>query len=462
MAYVRQRGNQLAIVHGERDAETKKVEQRILFTLYSKAEAREALGRGGAQGSERFRRLLEKEYPDLKFNWKEIQRAIQANLAVLPDTYEYRSERLSSHFRSDLCAFARQLILADPQRLLSAAQLIQEHRKEIEYLQHLISRRLEVCEQKETEWNRDNAFYWRSALRGRSVPPEAEEHAAGLYERGDYGRAQAVFRLLVDCFEGYAEGYNYLGLIALAQEDLDEARAHFEKTIELGRRLFPRRLGKKHYWTDLSTRPYIRGLRNLSLTSIRAGRYDESLALCARLQEECGDERTATWHRAAIYLNTKKWRQAADAAQSLHQMHPEQSLVAALALLEQGRPKDAAALFLHGALNHPGAARMLVGQKTAAPSTCEEAADHNTGISLLEILHGYLAYQRSPARRFFRDLLLVPRVAALLTEIDAVVEQRNEQHGPRERAAFDRMMRMRTPDFARQEASALTDLFDER
>ncbi len=37
MAYVRQRGNQLAIVHGVRDPETKKVEQQILFTIYSSA-----------------------------------------------------------------------------------------------------------------------------------------------------------------------------------------------------------------------------------------------------------------------------------------------------------------------------------------------------------------------------------------------------------------------------------------
>ena len=64
MAYLRRRGNQLAIVHGEREPGTGKVQQQILFTLYSKAEAREALGRGQEpQGAERFRRLLEREYP---------------------------------------------------------------------------------------------------------------------------------------------------------------------------------------------------------------------------------------------------------------------------------------------------------------------------------------------------------------------------------------------------------------
>jgi hypothetical protein len=109
MAYVRARGNQLAIVHGERESKTGKVEQRILFTLYSKAEALEALGRSGEAGAGRFRYLLECEYPDVKFNWKKIRKGISEHLEVLPHVYEYRSARLRSRFRKDLCAFTRQL-----------------------------------------------------------------------------------------------------------------------------------------------------------------------------------------------------------------------------------------------------------------------------------------------------------------------------------------------------------------
>jgi hypothetical protein len=39
MAFVRRRGNQLAIVRGIRSPETKKVEQEILFTIFSRGEA---------------------------------------------------------------------------------------------------------------------------------------------------------------------------------------------------------------------------------------------------------------------------------------------------------------------------------------------------------------------------------------------------------------------------------------
>jgi hypothetical protein len=100
MAYIRRKGNQLALVHGARDAKTGKVEQRVLFTLYSKAEALEAIGRGSGSegGSHRFRSLLEREYPSIRFNWDKIQQGIADNLEHLPDLYQYRQSRHQDNF----------------------------------------------------------------------------------------------------------------------------------------------------------------------------------------------------------------------------------------------------------------------------------------------------------------------------------------------------------------------------
>ena len=113
------------------------MQQRILFTIYSKAEALEILGRNDTpkmSGARRFEHLLAREFPEQKFNWKAIRRAVEENMTELPDLYEYRSERLRGRFREDLCAFAKQLILADPQDLMSSAHLIHEHRHELEYV----------------------------------------------------------------------------------------------------------------------------------------------------------------------------------------------------------------------------------------------------------------------------------------------------------------------------------------
>src|SRR6266852_4829595 len=101
MAYIRRKGNQLAIVYGEREPHSGQVRQRILFTLYSRAEALEILGRGTKGGAERFRHLLEEQYPDLTFNWKKIRRAIEEHRDALPNHYEYRSQRLRARFRDD-------------------------------------------------------------------------------------------------------------------------------------------------------------------------------------------------------------------------------------------------------------------------------------------------------------------------------------------------------------------------
>ena len=290
MAYIRRRGNQVVIVHGVREPETGKVQQQTLFTLYTKAEAREAIGKESPRGEGRFRSYLKHQHPTIRFDWEKIRTGIEENIDVLPDNHPYREERVIGGFRRDLCALSRRLILADPQCLHSAAQLVSEHRHELEFLTDLIQWRLRVCDQEENEWNTDNPFFWRFELRGRDAPPEAHERAVTIYENGDLDRAESVFRLLVDCFDDYADGYNYLGLIALDRDDLAGAIEQFRRAVEIGRRLFPKRIARQDYWNNIKTRPFVRGLRNLALAYNRAERYDEALALCDRLETECDDQ----------------------------------------------------------------------------------------------------------------------------------------------------------------------------
>jgi tetratricopeptide (TPR) repeat protein len=449
MAYVRQRGNQLAIVHGIRDPETKKVEQRILFTLYSKAEALEALGQGEKGGAFRFRSLLESSHATIRFDWKKILRTIEENLNVLPETYDYRSTRLQRGFREDLLSFARQLMLADPQMLTASSQLVSEHRKELEYLRELIDWRLEAPEDSETQWTADNAFYWRFATRDIGVPPDIEEHAAELYEKREYERAAVAFKVLTGAFEDYAQGHNYLGLIALDQEHLDEAIAHFKKTMEVGRRLFPKRIAKTSWWSDHRTRPYMRGLRNLALTLTQTKRYQEALAVCDRLVEECHDDITAAAHRATAYLNTGRWQQALDAATYIHQISPSESIIASFAAFALGKHQEARTLFLHAALNCPRAVGMLMGARFSRPKDNQEVDDHNTGVSLLRTLADYLQKRPPGARRFYSQLWKDKLVTSYRKELEEVERRWREDRNGQDRTAYDRMMRLRSWDFAR-------------
>lgn len=456
MAYVRIHGNQVAIVHGERDPKTKKVAQRVLFRFYSREEAEEALRHGGGSEGHHFQGLLAHRYPKVSLDWRKIEKGIKQNLGALPETHRDRKEELREEFRRDLRAFARRVMLTDPQLLSSAADLIRGHRHELEYLDELIRWRLKTCPKttKENVWNKDNRFFWRFELQGGDVPPGEHEFALGFYHRGQLDRAKAGFRLLTECFEDYADGHNHLGDIALEKGDVNSALAHFRRAVEIGRGLFPKRMAKGRYWNDYATRPYMRGLINLAAALNQAERYSEALEVCDRLEKECGDRVSSSIERGAIYLNTGRWREAAMAALHVNTLFPAEGFVAAFALHEEGKDAEAVTWFLHGALNFPRAARILLGFREDKVESADEARDHNTGVELAQRLKAYMGNRFPRSRRFFEKIMNSPQVDALLDETKHVVRRRAHQHAGKgkQREAFDRMLQMRTSDYAKERA----------
>jgi tetratricopeptide (TPR) repeat protein len=449
MAYVRKRGNQLAIVQGERDPESGKVCQRILFTFYSKKEAVAALDDGQSgllQG------LLECEYPEIRFPWKRIWWAIARNMDALPEEYEYRETEMVKRFRSDLCAFTRQLVLNDPQWLFPSAELLRQHRFELEYLIELIGWRLKLCDAKPDEFNRDNEFYWRFRLRGREVPADTEERVSALYDRGDLDRAEAVVRLLVDTFEDDAESHNYLGMIALKRGNLDEAARRFTMMMELARKRLPRRLTPRLFRNNHRGKPYRRGLSNLILTLNRQGHYDKALAHAGQLERVCGDDAGAEYYRALIHLNRGAWEDGAKAARHVRNLWQETSFVAALASFEIGRSEECVADFLHGACNHPAAALLIAGRRAKKPTTSDEARDWEVGMALLENAGAYLARRGSRVRRFFGSMITNPGIAKLLSDIEETRRQRDQERQGSTRVAWDLLRRMESVKFAQERA----------
>ncbi|MCC7071773.1 MAG: tetratricopeptide repeat protein [Deltaproteobacteria bacterium] len=451
MPFVRVRGNQLAIVHGVRSKGTKNIDQQTLFTIYSRPEAEAIVGKGEAKAkaAARFEGMLENKYPSCRFDWKAIKSGIRENLGVLPESYDYKAARLQARFWDDALTFFRQLVLVDPQSLASASALIAGHRLELEYLRETIDFTLRVTRDREaSEWTADNEFYWRFATRNQEVPGDVEEHAAAYLERGDLVRARAAFKMLTDAFPEYAEGHNYLGLVALEEQKLDEAISEFEKTIEIGRRLFPKRVGKDRWWSDLDTRPYMRGLRNLTLTLNRAGRFKDALALAERLETECHDDVSAAAFKASACLNLARFDEALQWAVKIVGIHPSESLVAAFACKELGRADDARAYFLHAVMNSPRTVAMVLQQRMPAPREWGEGRDHNHGISMVQALHGYLKTQSSSSRRFYLGQWKDRTTTTLVKELLALTKEWAENRGS-DRRAFDRLTEMRKLEFAR-------------
>jgi tetratricopeptide (TPR) repeat protein len=125
---------------------------------------------------------------------------------------------------------------------------------------------------------------------------------------------------------------------------------------------------------------------NLALTLNQAGRYDEALALCTRLEDECGDAFSAASHRSAVYLNTRRWEQAVEHAKRYGgDLDPSAGFAEAFALFELERYDEALTAFLRASLHYPRAARMLVGERTTTPKSYDEARDHTRGGRLLNM-----------------------------------------------------------------------------
>jgi tetratricopeptide (TPR) repeat protein len=451
VAYVRRKGNQLAVVHGVRDSETQQVEQRTLFTLYSKAEALAAVG----DRAHHFRQILESDNPGVRFDWKKIDREIRSELSHLPDLYTFKQERAEGGFRTAIVEFARELLLHDPQHLISSARLIQAHRHELAYLRELIEWRLELCDQQESEWNQDNPFYWRAASHRREVPPEAWEKLEVLFDRGQHDEAEALARLLIECWPNFATGINYLGMLAMERERWETALGHFDEAIRVGRTLFAKRIPKDSYWSDHDTRPYIRAIIFKAHALSRLERYEEALQLCDRLEEECGQDIYAALERVPILLNSGRWDAAIAAAKYVHNLYPDQNFALAFAYFEDGNSDEAVVHFMSAAIEKPRAARMLlrVG-RCRDPKGPEEIDDHNTGVSLSRDLAPFLRRWRPQAKTFFKRILASKEMRALIERFDEA-RQGWRTETSADRTWYDRMMEMRTVPFARAEAAKM-------
>lgn len=446
MAYVRKRGNHLAIVHGSRDPETKKVDQQVLFTIHSRAEAREVLGEGDQGMQFYLRQSLEERHPHIRFDWKRIDSGIKKNMDALPDSHDYREDRIRATFREDLARFIRRMAQTDPQMLHSSFLLIDEHRHELEFLVRLIDWNLSLPVQEPDRWNRDNPFFWRAVLQDGRTPGDVEEMATGYYERGEYDKARAVFQILIEAFDDYAEGHNYLGLIALEEGELETAIARFKETMEVGRRLFPRRIARGRWWTDLDTRPYMRGLRNLALAYNQAGRYEEALAACDQLEQQCGDDGSAAAHRATAFLCQGMWEQARDAARYLYAINPDEDLIAALAAFELGQRDIARAWFVHAALNAPRAVAVVLGKRMPRSTKYLGVPDRSSGGHMARAIRGFLDSRSPASRQFFGRLW--KETEPLREELAEVTGRWHEDRKGEDRTAYRRMSRMRTPEFA--------------
>jgi len=459
MAYVRKHGNQIAIVSGARDKETGKVQQQILFTFYSRDEALSALGFGTDDRKRHFQTLMTEAYPTILFNWKKIYRAIEDKLDCLPQAYDNRTGESTKDLSFLINGLARRLAAGDSLTSSSDIKVLKSQETRLKALRELLEYTLISLEHFEeadhkSPFEIEDEFNWHYLLRGSEVPPDLEEWATGYYEAMDYEMAEAIFELLVAAFDNYAEGYNYLGLIALYQGEYKKAVQNFEKTVAIGRNLFPSRLAKKEYWLDHSTRPFMRGLMNLVLALTADEQYQKALSNCDRLEKECGDKDTANAYRATIHLNLGNWKQVIESSRS------KRDFVRSFALSELGKNKEALESFLLDAVESPHTARILLSMKKPKPNTHIAVDDHNSGLHLKEQLGGYFKRQSTKSKEFFSCLSRQKVLIEMLEKLDD--HSYNHSNGPNEKHSenFKQWHEMKEPSVVRNQAKELLKVIE--
>ena len=421
MPYIRTHGNQITIVHGERDKEAGKVQQRQLFTFYSKKEALAAIGEEGSSSEEYFQFLLREANPQLTFNWPDLKEEIKNRLDVLPDIYPVKAARTIDMLDSKVDEITKQLVMTDP-RTEAGREAILTRRNDLTTLSKLIEMRMQqaraYADSSYNPFTMEDKFCWQYEIQRNEVPDDIEEFADDIYRAGDYAHAKPLFALLTRCFPNWAEGHNYMGLMALKEQKPKEAVEHFKNTVKFGRGLFPKRIAKNDYWMDISTRPYMRGLINLALAQNTAGQYRDALATCDKLEKECGTRKadSAYAHRAVAYLNLQEWQNALDAAMKIADSAPDEGFVSGFALFELGRQTEAVQWFLHAALNSPRSAYHLIGKSEAKPKSSREIEDHNAGLELAWAITRFFKLQSKQSDKFFKKLIEDEAVQALLNE----------------------------------------------
>ncbi len=446
MAYVRTKGKQVLLVHGARVPETGAVEQRTLFTFYTKAEIEAALG----EHRDLFRHLVEHSRPALRLDWGAIDNGLRDHLPHVTDSSPSGQNAAAVELRGALVELTRVVWELEPQDLQSAKQLVDDNRGGIALLAERLQWLLQATAPSSSEFTRDTPSLWRQAAKARTVPLHGWEQLDDLWNQCEYTEVEALAGLLSEAFPMFADGRNYLGLATMERGDLVAALARFQEAEVVGRKQFSRRIAKSRYWSDHDTRPFLRAIMHQVAVHNRMGAYENALGLCDRLERDYGQDITAEALRVPVMLNDRQWQEALRMAERLVGIYPENHFLVAFAAMELRDRTKTLEHFIRGALELPATAALLLGVPLPK-GMVEDARDHNHGVALLRETKAYRA-SSGKSLQFFRDLWSQPVVRAAVQETDEVRQKwRSDRSG--DRTWFDEMHRLQTIEHAREVAA---------
>lgn len=265
MAFVRQQGRQLFIVHGYRDKASGKVKQHVLHTIRSAAEAH-AIATPEDEGGEAevFEQLIERRYPALQVDWEKLRADIANHTSALPEAPPADPDRM----RNATLAFVRALVEEEiTDEDVDALDAV------IELVAWAINRQDRAAGESRFEWYRDSG----------AAPVTLWTCVVAMRLRGEYELAEALCRTSVDAYPDDPQGYTMLGDLLLDLGRLEEAEVWLRQGREAARRRVPAGMPARQFWAQHHVEAWQEATHRLAECLAAAGDYDDALKLC----DEC-------------------------------------------------------------------------------------------------------------------------------------------------------------------------------
>jgi tetratricopeptide (TPR) repeat protein len=278
MAFFRQRGASLTLIHGVRTSSG--VRQKILHTFASVKELHQLLESGGWP---KFCMSIEQKFPHIVPNWDEIKR--QAVALPSQPALDFEPPFNLGKLRSALAFVGRELSHLDTRKKANL-ELLLGLGPELKDCALQTSIWMGIASGRTPEQARDFAHLF--------VPdPEAIEsvldQARAALDARNWKRAERLFTEARERDPFDPDILNSEGVGWLDRGQLPQASECFERARALAERQLPR-ADRVYSWSNLLVRPFIRASSNLALTCERQKDYAGALELYKECLERCPDD----------------------------------------------------------------------------------------------------------------------------------------------------------------------------
>ena len=210
-----------------------------------------------------------------------------------------------------------------------------------------------------------------------------------LLEQGDEKEAGHYFFRSIEIDPTYADGYNHLANIAWRKGEWEQAEGLYRKALELAEPEV-KDAPKGSFWGILETRPYMRALHGLGLTTWKQNRLEEAVGFFKQmLKFNPNDNQGVRYLMGPIHHQMGNLEEAARWYER-NGDDPHNLYNYGLALIQQNKQEKAARILIFAIFTNPYIAPMLLDDKLPKRDWW-----HTTGWAEPEYAEDYVIEYRS-------------------------------------------------------------------